>query len=78
MFLSPECRPASCAAIVVKEKLRSFSITPLPLLLDSGSRPRGMLGYSFQFYSKNAGMSYIMLSELPGELEAGSWRGKCL
>lgn len=31
---------------------------------------------SLQFYSENTGMSYIMLSELPGELEAGTWWGK--
>lgn len=36
----------------------------------------GMLGYSFHFYCKNTGMSYIMLSELPGELEAGTWWGE--
>lgn len=31
-----------------------------------------MPGYDFSFYSKNTGMPYIMLSELPGELEAGT------
>lgn len=31
-----------------------------------------MLGYGFHFYCKNTGISYIMLSELPGELETGT------
>lgn len=41
-------------------------------------RALNMPGYGFSFYSKNTGMPYIMLSELPGELEAGTWWGKCL
>lgn len=30
-----------------------------------------------QLHSENTGMSYVTLSELPGELEAGAWWGKC-
>lgn len=42
------------------------------------TRACSMLGYCFHFYSKNTGMSYIMLSELPGESEVGTLWGKCL